>query len=472
MRRYAVGLGLITTALGGCATTSRPPEIGYLAPSGVPPSVRTAAIAQPRELVIGNLVDRLQQENFKVSHLDEQAGNVVVEYSGDPEPYVDCGWIVTYTDQLERLAAASADASFDRRFQKNVVTLERDLRLDGRMAIRFDQAGGKTLVTPEATYVLTKTIDLTRSDGVARGQTRETVSFATGDTATFSKGTVCQPNGRLERLVLDSLPATSVVRAPAPTPVMASESVAPPVDAGLDTAPAAAPPIRVESTDPVEVQVAERMAALECAEVHATYGTEGSVRLSGFVGSEQDRAELRQSIGGIPGIGAAETGDLEVAPWPACELLQVLAPYGGAGTSTDPGLEFTTTSGVTRLSEGENLSLDIFLPRSARYLYLGYVQHDGRVGYIATMPVQKWAEDTGAIRFETGFQISAPFGREMIVAVASAKPVFEEPRPGYEPAADYIAALRQRLDALAASGPPGAVATSHLFITTEPARSS
>ena len=86
------------------------------------------------------------------------------------------------------------------------------------------------------------------------------------------------------------------------------------------------------------------------------------------------------------------------------------------------------------------------------------------------MPVKEWAEGTGAIRYQTGFQISAPFGREMIVAVASTKPLFDQPRPGYEPAADYIEAIRQRLGALQASG--GTVATSHLFITTEPARSS
>ena len=114
------------------------------------------------------------------------------------------------------------------------------------------------------------------------------------------------------------------------------------------------------------------------------------------------------------------------------------------------------------------MTLDIFLPPDARYLYLGYVQHDGRVGYITTMPVREWAEGTGAIRFETGFQISAPFGREMIVAVTSARPLFEAPRPAYEPAAGYIAALRQRLEELRARDPNSPPAASHLFITTEP----
>jgi hypothetical protein len=475
MHRNAVGLGLMMLALGACGT-ARPPEIGYLAPTGVAPTARSAVIAQPPDLVVGNLVDRLQQENFKVTHLDEKAGDVVVEYSGDPEPYVDCGWIVTYrTNKLDRIPAARADASFDHRFEKDVVTLERDLRLDGRMVVRFDHQGRDTLVSPEATYVLTKTVDVTRSDGVSRGQTRETVSFGTGEVGRFSKGTVCQPNGRLERLVLDSLPATSVVRSPAepPAPVVASEPLAPVElrDQSLETAPTA-PPVRPESTESVEAQVAAITAGLECAAVDANFGNDDSLRLTGFVASEEDRGRLEESLGRISGLGAVGTGDLEVAPWPACELLQVLAPYSGPGTSSDPGLELTTTGGDTSLHEGEMLSLDIFLPRSARYLYLGFAQHDGRIGYIATMPVRKWVEDTGAIRFETGFRIAPPFGREMIVAVASAKPLFDQPRPGYEPAADYIAALRQRLRLLEEQGPAGSVATSHLFLTTEPTPSS
>ncbi len=222
----------------------------------------------------------------------------------------------------------------------------------------------------------------------------------------------------------------------------------------------------------MEDQVAAVTADLGCAAVDTSFGSDHSVRLTGYVSSEQDRTRLRQSLGQIAGLGAIDTTDLEVAPPPTCELLQVLAPYGPAGSASEPGLEITTAGRNTVLREGQALTLDIFLPRTARYLYIGYVQHDGRVGYITTMSVQKWAQGTGAIRFDTGFQISAPFGREMIVAVASAKPLFDQPRPGYEPAADYIAALRQRLGVLGASGPAGSVATSHLFITTEPGRSS
>lgn len=238
----------------------------------------------------------------------------------------------------------------------------------------------------------------------------------------------------------------------------------------LDRTSAAGPAAAAELAETLEAQVAATTAALSCAAVDVSFDDGHNARLTGHVSSEQDLLNLRQSLGQISGLGTIET-DLEVDPWPMCELLAVLAPYRREAAGSEPVLTVATASRQTRLREGDDLTLDILLPRTARYLYLGYVQHDGRVGYIATMPVREWAEGKGAVRFATGFQISEPYGREMIVAVTSAHPLFEEPRPGYEPAKDYIEALRQRLAALQAGAPAGSVAVSHLFITTEPKRS-
>jgi hypothetical protein len=510
LRRDAVGLGLIALALGGCATTppspsppspSPPPpsprsDIGYLAPTGVPPAARSAMIAQDPALVIGNLVDRLQQENLKITHLDEQAGDVVVQYSGDPKPYVDCGWIVSYrTGGLDRVPAASASASFDSNLDERALQLKRELRLDGRMMIRFERAGSQTVVSPAATYVLTKTIESVGSEGQPRGSTRETISFATGESGKFSKGTVCQPNGRLERVVLDSLPSVSIARsepqAQPGAPVVAGEPLAaaplapaagpsgppaaaapaPPIrlESSETRAAQVAPPTRLQATETPDAELAAALAALPCAAVSPVRDDRNGIRLTGFVSSEQDRHRLWDRLSQIDGLGAVDTSALEIAPPPTCELLQALAPYSHP-TGADAGLQVATASRSTRLREGEALTLDVTLPRAARYLYLGYVQHDGQVGAITMMSVEKWAQSAGAIRYQTGFQISAPFGREMIVAVTSTKPLFDQPRPGFEPAADYIAALRQRLGVLQADG--GGVATGHLFITTEPGRSS
>jgi hypothetical protein len=513
MRRGLVGLIVITLGLAACGTPAdRPPQIpypapsapppapagspqiGYLAPTGLPPAPRSSLVELEPDLVVGNVVDRLQQSAFTVTHLDEQAGHVVVVYSGDPEPYVNCGWIVAYeTGQLERIPAASATASFDHAVEQDLLELNRQLRLDGRMIVDLEPEGPNTLVSTDTTYVLTKIVDTAGPDGRSRGQSRETISFKTGESAKFSKGTLCQPTGSFERAVLDSLPATSVagtrprravvagepadVRKAAP---VAGEAIevreAPLVASPAPLGPVAEPRPRAAAVpsvtaDGLEAQVAAITAGLTCAEVDTEFGPDNTVRLSGHVSSEQDLARLRQSLAQVGGLGAVET-DLEVHPWPFCELLAVIEPYRDLGSAPEAGLAITTAERTTLFREGDDLTLDIFLPRDARYLYLGYVQNDGRVGYITTMPVREWAEGTGAIRFETGFQISGPFGREMILAVTSARPLFDQPRPAYEPAEEYIEDLRQRLSELRTQDPGASPAASHLFITTEASRAS
>jgi hypothetical protein len=208
--RWAVCLAL--TALGsvGCATSPPvPPKVDYLAPSGVAPAARSAVIQQPPDLLLGAIVDRLQQGPFTITEVDEEDDFVVARYSGDPEPYVDCGWIVTYdVGELERIPAATAGASFDRMIERDPMKLDRQLRLDARMVVSLTPRGAGTVVSTDATYVLTKMIDAAGRGG-ARAQARETNSVGTGESGGFAKGTRCQPNGRLERVVLDSLPATT-----------------------------------------------------------------------------------------------------------------------------------------------------------------------------------------------------------------------------------------------------------------------
>ena len=188
-----------------------------MAPTGLPPTARTASIQQQPELVFGNLVDRLQQDGFKVTHLDEQAGDVVSNTRATRSPMsIAAGSSPIGRTSSSGSPAASGSATFDRKVDKRLVELDRELELDSRMVISLRQDGSGTLISPTAIYVLTKTVDMAPPGGSVRGRTHETISFATGGTGAFSKGTVCQPNGRLERVVLDSLPAVSVVASAPP----------------------------------------------------------------------------------------------------------------------------------------------------------------------------------------------------------------------------------------------------------------
>lgn len=207
MRTGTAAATLLLAGIAGCAAPDRP-EVDYLPPSGQPAADRSAFVQQQPWLVWGNILDHLQQQGARVSDLDEAAGRLVVTYSGDPEPYVDCGWIVIYEgDEFERLPAARSDASFRRRRDGQVVTLERDLRLDARVNVHVEPSGEDTIVRTNSTYVLTKTIASTQAEQPLHA---ETIRFRTGQSGAFSSGTECQANGELERLVFEALPTVSL----------------------------------------------------------------------------------------------------------------------------------------------------------------------------------------------------------------------------------------------------------------------
>jgi hypothetical protein len=206
MRKGTLPVILLLAGVMACAAPERP-ELDYVPPSGQPAPTRSAFVRQQPWLVWGNILDHLQQQGASVSAADELAGTIMVSYSGDPEPYVDCGWIVTYEDdEFERVPAARSEASFLRRREGDVVALERDLSLDARMTVQVEPSGEDAVVRADSTYVLTKTIE---SEG-HQPLHAETIRLGSGQSDAFTSGTRCQPNGELERLVFDALPTVSL----------------------------------------------------------------------------------------------------------------------------------------------------------------------------------------------------------------------------------------------------------------------
>jgi hypothetical protein len=207
MRTGTSAMLLLLAGVASCAAPERP-ELDYLPPSGQPAADRSAFVRQQPWLVWGNILDHLQQQGVQVTAADEAAGRIVVTYSGDPEPYVDCGWIVIYEgDEFERVPAARSEASFLRRRGGEEVSLERDLALDARMTVEIEPSGEDAIVRADSTYVLTKTIEASEQDEPIHA---ETIQLASGQSDTFTAGTRCQPTGELERLVFDALPTVAV----------------------------------------------------------------------------------------------------------------------------------------------------------------------------------------------------------------------------------------------------------------------
>jgi hypothetical protein len=208
-------LGWLAAALAACARQPSPPEIGYVPPSAPPGMPRSALVRQPDFLVWGNVVDRLQQdERLSIEELDEEAQEFVVTYRGDPEPYVDCGWLVLYDDDepLKQIRASNEETQLVGRLEGRRAELVRHLDLSARMRVRLRPDAEGSIVSTNATYVVTKTLRSEAPGEDQRVRHAERIVFESGTSAAFEKGgTVCQPTGALERRVLDALPRTTVV---------------------------------------------------------------------------------------------------------------------------------------------------------------------------------------------------------------------------------------------------------------------
>src|SRR5918996_5964581 len=210
MRTRAALLGTIAWAVAACADNA--PRLGYAPPAERPTTPGAGYVGGPSaDLIWNQLLDRLNQSGLQVGLADQERGVMVATYSGDPAPYVTCGSILLYGEGEPEQIDASGEASFDRVVGRRSIEVDRDLKLDARLAVEVKPGGGEAFVETTGNYVLTKTVVAAYRSGSERGRAYEIVSFSTGERGAFSKGTVCQPNGALERTVLDIMPPATQV---------------------------------------------------------------------------------------------------------------------------------------------------------------------------------------------------------------------------------------------------------------------
>jgi hypothetical protein len=182
--------------------------------------------------------------------------------------------------------------------------------------------------------------------------------------------------------------------------------------------------------------------SLACGVVKAeTQG--GQTVLSGYVASDDDLNRVKMIAASVPNVAL---GNVVVAPWPQCEALQTLEkPLSIIDRpSVDIGPSAT-------LHEGDLLKIQVRSPGQISYLYVSYIQADGSVVHLVqpnalvpqpTLPNQTLSFGGG----EDGkpkFRVSAPYGREMIIAIASRSPLFDHELPQQQ--TDYLTELRRAL---------------------------
>ena len=149
----------------------------------------------------------------------------------------------------------------------------------------------------------------------------------------------------------------------------------------------------------------------------------GNSLVTGFVGTRDDLAKVKKAV-----AGTKAQLDVELRPWPQCETLMTIEkPLARA--------EGPSISLPKRIySASETLGFEVRMPGFRGYLHVAFLQADGAVvnlvkSALSTLPAN------AVLRFGDGkegrqkFTVGAPFGNEMIVAIASKSPLFSKDRP-------------------------------------------
>ncbi len=148
-------------------------------------------------------------ERFVIDEVDSPAGVVTLTYSGDPERYVDCGYITSSVQNARgkrtyRFPAATASTEYELMTGKEIVAIARRTQLDARIAVTLIPLGSNaTRVSTTTRYVLSRTILIRDTQG--RSQTISHLIRFTSDRGEAFPGVIaCRPTGTLEADVLSA----------------------------------------------------------------------------------------------------------------------------------------------------------------------------------------------------------------------------------------------------------------------------
>ncbi len=197
------------------------------------------------------------------------------------------------------------------------------------------------------------------------------------------------------------------------------------------------------------------LAEARCTLVSGAMEPNGRARLTGYAQGGSGEAALRlrlASAGVTPG-----TIDWRVRGFegPYCGALDLLRPHADHFGTTPSGLDLSLPGGRTRLVLGDLLTVNLTLPAFPAYLRVSYFTHDGEVVHLHPTPADPARTFGPRVRIALGdpgaggprWEVGPPYGTEMIVAVASERPLFPTGRPEAEQSDAYLAALGAALRA-------------------------
>lgn len=214
-----IGVGALVVAAGCSGRLEQSAGgVSYVDPGPQSQVVGRVPVSGSASAALGKLIIGLNGPRYAITHIDRASRFLVVVYSGDPEPFVDCGRIIfarAIASEITPFEANAAQHVLDYETVQDGRTLlvSQVLRMDARVVVRFTETSETSAnVEIRARYVLSKENTITDpiNGGVVPSES-EVISFSSGGSASFGSSAVCRAKGTLESEILRPvLPSTAI----------------------------------------------------------------------------------------------------------------------------------------------------------------------------------------------------------------------------------------------------------------------
>ncbi|HJU11851.1 MAG TPA: DotU/TssL family secretion system protein [Candidatus Binataceae bacterium] len=211
------------------------------------------------------------------------------------------------------------------------------------------------------------------------------------------------------------------------------------------------------------------VAGFDCAGIVPSINQQG-ITLSGHVSSDADHSQVLHRVASQCAARTPVADQLAVIPRPFCQVIEVLDPLKDEGFHDGSALTITPSKGCGgTYYSGDNMVVGVSSKKPLGYLYVDYYDA-GRESVTHLLP-NSYSPDNALNNAENltlpggsyQIRVRSPFGREMVTAVSSPKPLFPSLRPAAEPASDYLASLKE---AIKVDGTSSGLAAAYCFTTS------
>lgn len=250
-------------------------------------------------------------------------------------------------------------------------------------------------------------------------------------------------------------------------------SVAPTQAAAIIPAPAPAKPSPPPLTGAqLQAAFSATLGAVPCTLLNAD-NSGPAPAVSGLAGAGAPQAALTAALQSLPNASAINNS-ADTIDGPYCAALDSVRPYDPLFAVAGGTLNLAMAGGSTTLHDGDLITINQTMPGFSGYLQTDYFSNDGTVLHLYPTPTDAAQQYAAGATKTLGdpthggatWQVSAPYGTDLIIAIASSQPLFAALRPQDENASDYLPALRSALQNVASNG--AKISVSALALVTLP----